>query len=409
VADNLPVITGLGVIAPTGIGASAHWQATLAGKTGIGQITRFDPAKYPVKVAGEVPGFQAKGKVPGRLIPQTDHWTHMGLSAAEDALADAGVDPSALPEYEMAVVTASSSGGTEFGQKEIERLWSSGPQFVGAYQSIAWFYAATTGQISIRHGMRGPCGVISCEQAGGLDTLGQSRRLLAGDIRLVVAGGTDASLCPYGLSAQLSTGRLSERDDPTGAYLPFDAEADGYVPGEGGAILILERADEAARRGAPNYGSVIGYAATFDPPPGSPRPPGLRRAIEQALADAGVTPGEIDVVFADATGTPAADLAESQAISAVFGAKGVPVTAPKTLTGRLYGGGAALDVATALLAMGEGVIPPTIGTTQLADGIDLDLVLDRPRPTTLRTALVLARGYGGFNAAVVLRGPANES
>jgi act minimal PKS chain-length factor (CLF/KS beta) len=404
VAKTQPVITGLGVVAPTGIGKQAHWQAVVAGKSGIGQITRFDPSRYPVKVAGEVPGYQAKGRVPGRLIPQTDHWTHMGLTAAEDALADAGVDPAGLPEFEMAVVTASSSGGTEFGQREIERLWASGPQFVGAYQSIAWFYAATTGQISIRHGMRGPCGVISCEQAGGLDALGQARRLLDGDIRLVVAGGTDASLCPYGLSAQLSTGRLSERDDPTGAYLPFDEEATGYVPGEGGAILILERAQEAQRRGATVYGSVAGYAATFDPPPGSPRPPGLRRAIERALADADLSAGEIDVVFADATGTPAADLAEAEAISAVFGPRAVPVTAPKTLTGRLYGGGAALDVATALLALGDDVIPATVGTSRLADGIELDLVLDRPRATPLRTALVLARGYGGFNAAVVLRG-----
>jgi act minimal PKS chain-length factor (CLF/KS beta) len=409
VADNQPVITGIGVVAPTGIGKSAHWQAVLAGKTGIGQITRFDPSRYPVKVAGEVPGFQAKGRVPGRLIPQTDHWTHMGLMAAEDALDDAGVDPATLPEFEMAVVTASSSGGTEFGQKEIERLWASGPQFVGAYQSIAWFYAATTGQISIRHGMRGPCGVLACEQAGGLDTLGQARRLLSNDIRLVVAGGTDASLCPYGLSAQLSTGRLSTRNDPTGAYLPFDADASGYVPGEGGAILILERAGDARERGAPDHGRVLGYAATFDPPPGSPRPPGLRRAIEIALADAGVAPGDIDVVFADATGTPAADLAESEAITAVFGSRGVPVTAPKTLTGRLYGGGAALDVVTALQALAEGVIPPTVGTSRLADGIELDLVLDRPRPAPLRTALVLARGYGGFNAAVVLHGPANRS
>ncbi|HET9142517.1 ketosynthase chain-length factor [Actinophytocola sp.] len=403
-ARTQPVITGIGVVAPTGIGTQAHWQATIAGKSGIGQITRFDPSRYPVKVAGEVPGYQAKGRVPGRLIPQTDHWTHMGLTAAEDALADAAIDPALLPEFEMAVVTASSSGGTEFGQREIERLWASGPQFVGAYQSIAWFYAATTGQISIRHGMRGPCGVLSCEQAGGLDTLGQARRLLAGDIRMVVAGGTDASLCPYGLSAQLSTGRLSERDDPTGAYLPFDEEADGYVPGEGGAILILERADEAARRGARVYGSVAGYAATFDPPPGSPRPPGLRRVIEQALADAETSPAEVDVVFADATGTQAADHAEAAAISAVFGPRAVPVTAPKTLTGRLYGGGAALDVATALLALGDGVIPATVGTSRLADGIELDLVLDRPRVKPLRTALVLARGYGGFNAAVVLRG-----
>jgi act minimal PKS chain-length factor (CLF/KS beta) len=394
------------VVAPTGIGKGSHWQATLAGKSGLGQITRFNPSRYPVKVAGEVPGFNTKGRVPNRLVPQTDHWTHMGLAAADDALADAQVDPADLPEFEMAVVTASSSGGTEFGQKEIERLWASGPQFVGAYQSIAWFYAATTGQISIRHGMRGPCGVLAGEQAGGLDTLGQARRLLDQDIRLVVAGGTDASLCPYGLSAQLSTGLLSERADPTGAYLPFDVDADGHVPGEGGAILIVERADEAARRGATSYGSILGYAATFDPPPGSPRPPGLRRAIELALDDAATEPGEIDVVFADASGQPAADLAEAEAISAVFGAHAVPVTAPKTLTGRLYGGGAALDVATALMAIGDGVIPPTIGTNQLADGIEIDLVLGRPRPAELSKVLVLARGYGGFNAAVVLEKPA---
>ncbi|GDY31034.1 ketosynthase chain-length factor [Gandjariella thermophila] len=399
-----PVVTGIGVCAPTGIGVETHWQAVLAGKSGIGRIERFDPARYPVRYAGQVPGFSAQDRIPGRLIPQTDHGTHLGLAAAASALADAGVDPADLPEYEMAVVTSSSSGGTEFGQHEMERLYRHGPSWVGAYQSIAWFYAATTGQISIRHGMRGPCGVMCCEQAGGLDVLGQARRLVRLGARLVVSGGTDASLCPYGLVAQLSNRRLSTVDDPARAYLPFDVEASGYLPGEGGAMLIVESADGARDRGAgQGYGVIAGYAAGFDPPPGSSRPPALRRTIERALADAGVTPSDVDVVFADASGVPEDDVIEARALVETFGPGSVPVTAPKTLTGRLYGGGAALDVATALLALRHGVIPHTVGPTRLAPGCDIDLVSGEPRNTGPRTALVVARGHGGFNAALVLR------
>ncbi|MEV6399185.1 ketosynthase chain-length factor [Streptomyces sp. NPDC051907] len=398
-----PVITGLGVVAPTGLSAEAHWSAVLGGHRAIGRITRFDPSGYPVRLAGEVPDFVAKEQVPSRLIQQTDRWTHLGLSAAEAAIADAEVNPAELPEYELAVVTSSSSGGTEFGQHEMENLYQHNSEWVGAYQSIAWFYAATTGQVSIRHGLRGPCGVICCEQAGGLDAIGQARRLIRTGSRLVVTGGTDASLCPYGLTAQLSTGALSTVQDPARAYLPFDAEATGYLPGEGGAMLIVESAEAARARGAQRiYGRVLGYAAGFDPPPGSERPPSLRRTVEAALADAELEPAAVDVVFADALGVPAADLAEARALADVFGPGGVPVTAPKTLTGRLYGGGAPLDVATALLSLRDQVIPHTVGPAAPAPGHEIDLVLGEPRHQELRTALVLARGHGGFNAALVL-------
>ncbi|MBQ1125328.1 beta-ketoacyl synthase N-terminal-like domain-containing protein, partial [Streptomyces sp. B15] len=273
-----PVITGLGVLAPTGIGAEEHWRAVLAGRSAIDRITLFDPSPYPVRLAGQVPGFEAKGRVPSRLIQQTDRWTHLGLAAAEAAIADAQVTPAELPEYEMAVVTSSSSGGTEFGQHEMENLYQHAPDWVGAYQSIAWFYAATTGQVSIRHGMRGPCGVLCCEQAGGLDAIGQARRLIRTGAKLVMTGGTDASLCPYGLTAQLTTGQLSTVQDPARAYLPFDADACGYLPGEGGALLVVEDAEAAEARGAAHiYGRVLGYAAGFDPPPGSERGPVLAR------------------------------------------------------------------------------------------------------------------------------------
>jgi act minimal PKS chain-length factor (CLF/KS beta) len=202
--------------------------------------------------------------------------------------------------------------------------------------------------------------------------------------------------------AQLASGRLSTCDDPERAYLPFDRAARGYVPGEGGAILILESAEFARDRGAIAYGEIAGYAATFDPRPGSGRPPGLRRAIELALADAGIGPSHVDVVFADAAGDRALDGIEAAALTGVFGSRGVPVTVPKTMTGRLYSGAAPLDVATALLSIRDGVIPPTVHV-EPDTGYGLDLVVGAPREAQLGTALVLARGQGGFNSAAVVR------
>ncbi|RAO41675.1 ketosynthase chain-length factor [Micromonospora saelicesensis] len=396
------VVTGVGVAAPNGLGRDAFWTATVAGVGGIGPISRFDPSGYPAQLAGEVPGYEAADHIPSRLMAQTDHMTRLSLTAAQWALADASVDPSALPEFGMGVVTASASGGFEFGHRELEKLWSKGSEHVSAYQSFAWFYAVNTGQISIRHGMRGPTGVLVTEQAGGLDAVAQARRQVRKGVQLVMTGGVDASLCPWGWTAQLANGLLSTGRDPATAFLPFDANASGYVPGEGGAILVLEDELAAARRGAAVYGVIAGYGATFDPRPGSGRPPGLRRAAEMAVSDAGLTPADIDVVFADGAGVAELDRVEAEAITAVFGPRGVPVTAPKTMTGRLYSGGAALDLVSALLSIRHGVIPPTTNIRQPAEGLHLDLVRDVARETPVRAALVLARGYGGFNAAMVV-------
>lgn len=402
------VFTGIGVAAPNGLSTPVWWKATLNGESGIRPVSRFDAARYPARLAGEVPGFDAAEHIPNRLLPQTDHMTRLALAAAQEAFDDADTDPAQLPEYAAGVVTASSAGGFEFGQRELEALWSKGGQYVSAYQSFAWFYAVNTGQISIRHGLRGPSGVLVTEQAGGLDAVAQARRRLRGGSRLIVTGGVDGAVCPWGWTAQLAGGRLSLADDPTRAYLPFDAAARGYVPGEGGAILILEEAAAAHARGARVYGELAGYAATFDAKPGSEQHrsgvPGLRRAVELALADARLAPHDIDVVFADASGVPDLDRAEAEAITAVFGPRRVPVTAPKTMTGRLYAGGGALDLAAALLAIRDALIPPTVNVTRLAEGLELDLVGAEPRPCPVRAALVLARGRGGFNAAAVVVG-----
>ncbi|GAA1427806.1 ketosynthase chain-length factor [Streptomyces thermospinosisporus] len=396
------VVTGLGVAAPNGLGTKAWGAAVLCGENGIRPVTRFDAARYPVRLVGEVPGFVAEEHVPSRLLPQTDRVTRLSLAAADEALADAGVDPAQLPEYGAGVVTASSAGGFEFGQRELQALWSKGGRHVSAYQSFAWFYAVNTGQISIRHGLRGPSAALVTEQAGGLDAVAQARRQIRRGTRLVITGGVDSTLCPWGWAAHLAGGGLSTSDDPQLAYLPFDARASGHVVGEGGALLVLEEAGAARARGARIYGSISGYAATFDGA-GAPR---LADAARLALADAGVAAGEIDVVFADAAGERAADRAEAEALTEVFGAHRVPVTAPKSLTGRLLAGGASLDLAAALLALREQVIPPTSGVVRPAADCPVDLVTGTARRgVRLRNALVLARGRGGFNAAVVVGAP----
>lgn len=396
------VVTGLGIAAPNGLGTADYWAAARSGKSGISRITRFDPSRYPAKLAGEVPGFNAGEHLPSRLLAQTDHMTRLALVATDWALADADVVPAELPAYDMGVVTASSSGGFEFGQRELQKLWSQGSNFVSAYQSFAWFYAVNSGQISIRNGMKGPSGVVVSDQAGGLEALAHARRQIRKGTRLIVSGAIDASICPWGWVAQLAGDRLSTSEEPERSYLPFDSAAAGHVAGEGGAILIVEAEETAARRGARVYGEIAGYGATFDPAPGSGRPPGLRKAIELALADAGTDAADVDVVFADAAAVPELDRVEADALSDVFGPHGVPVTAPKTMTGRLYSGAAPLDVATALLAIRDGVVPATVHVEPEAS-YDLDLVVGEPRVTELRTVLVLARGYGGFNSAMVVR------
>ncbi|MEU6479753.1 ketosynthase chain-length factor [Streptomyces sp. NPDC047017] len=397
------VVTGIGVAAPNGLGARAWWDAVLRGENGIRPLTRFDASGYPVRLAGEVPGFVAEDHVRSRLLAQTDQVTRLSLAVAQEALDDAAVDPAALPRYAAGVVTASSAGGFEFGQRELQALWSRGGQHVSAYQSFAWFYAVNTGQISILHGLRGASGVLVTEQAGGLDAVAHARRQLRKGSSLVVTGGVDSALCPWGWVAHVAEGRMSPRTDPDRAFLPFSADASGYVPGEGGALLVLEDAGSARARGARVYGSIAGYAATFDPPPGSGGTR-LGAAAELALADAGVRPEEVDVVLADAAGERAADRAEARAICALFGERGVPVTAPKSMTGRLSAGGSSLDLAAALFSLRDQVIPPTTGTGRPADDCPLDLVTGAPRTgVRLRTALVLARGRGGFNAAVVVR------
>ncbi len=312
--------------------------------------------------------------------------------------------------YSVGVVTAAGSGGGEFGQRELQKLWGSGSRHVGPYQSIAWFYAASTGQISIRGGFKGPCGVVAGDEAGGLDALAHAARTVGRGTDTVLVGAAEAPLAPYSMVCQLGYPELSTADDPRSAYTPFTPGARGFAPAEGGAMLVVESEEAAHRRGAPVRATVAGHAATFT---GSGRwdrtREGLAHAIRGALAEADCAPEEIDVVFADALGVVDADRAEAAALVDALGPHGrrVPVTAPKTGIGRAYCAAPVLDVATAVLAMEHHLVPPTPNLTDPC--CDLNLITDRPHPTPLRTALVLSRGLMGTNAALVLRTGASAS
>ncbi|MFJ5829137.1 ketosynthase chain-length factor [Streptomyces sp. NPDC093089] len=399
------VVTGIGVIAPNGQRADAYWKSVREGVGVLDRITREGCEDLPLKVAGEVRGFDASTLIEDRFLVQTDRFSHYTMAAAQLALDDAGLarDDPAEP-FSFGVVTAAGSGGGEFGQRELQKLWGQGSKFVGPYQSIAWFYAASTGQISIRSGLKGPCGVVASDEAGGLDAVAHAARAVRRGTGALLVGAAEAPLAPYSMVCQLGYPELSTVEDPDRAYRPFTAAACGFVPAEGGAMLVVEDESRARARGADVRAFVAGHGATFT---GASRweesREGLARAIRVALDEAGCAPEEIDVVFADALGVPEADRAEALAIADALGAHGtrVPVTAPKTGIGRAYCGAPVLDTAAAVFAMEDGVVPPTPHVFDICH--DLDLVVSRARPAELRTALVLSRGLMGSNAALVVR------
>ncbi|MGW5281216.1 beta-ketoacyl synthase N-terminal-like domain-containing protein [Streptomyces collinus] len=409
--DRRAAVTGIGVVAPNGTSTDTFWKATQEGLSVLGPVTREGCEHLPLKVAGEVREFDPGVTIEERFLVQTDRFTHFAMAAADFALDDArlGQAETSAEPYSVGVVTAAGSGGGAFGQRELQQLWGKGSRFVGPYQSIAWFYAASTGQISIRRKFKGPCSVVASDEAGGLDALAHAARAVRRGTDVIVAGSTEAPLAPYSVVCQLGYEELSRETDPSRAYRPFTDTACGFVPAEGGAMLVVEAERSARERGVPVRAFVAGHAATFT---GASRwaesRDGLAQAVRQALDEAGCAPEEIDVVFADALGVPEADRAEALALADALGAHGarVPVTAPKAGTGRGYCAAPVLDTAAAVLAMEHGVIPPTPNVVDVCH--DLDLVTGHARVAEVRTALVLSRGLMGSNSALVLRHGATQ-
>jgi minimal PKS chain-length factor (CLF/KS beta) len=400
------VITGMGVVSPSGSTLDEHWATVQDGQHRLAPISAFDAGRYPTQLAGEVRGLDFASLIEGRVAVQTDRWTWMALLGTEYALADAGLDLSTLDPYDLSVVLASSSGGNAFGQRELQRLWSDPARTVGAYQSIAWFYAASVGQVSIRYQAKGPSNVLLSESAGGLDSLAHAARLVRRGVPVVLAGGMEAPLSPYALACQLRSGRLSTEPSAEQAYQPFDAAASGYVPGEGGVVFVVEELESALARDAPIiYGEILGAAATHDAAHTGWAPADNHRhyaaAMRLALERAGRESDEVDLVIPDAVGLPTQDRDEMVAIDEVFGGRPVPVSTHKPLVGRMYQGGSALDAATALLAIRHRTMPRSVVPRQPAPGCALNFTSGGDQ-AQLDTTLIGARGFDGYNSALVL-------
>ncbi len=405
---NNAVITGLGVITPAGIGVAAFWDGMVSGQSFISPLTKFDPARFISKVVGTVEGFEPTAFLDSRVIAQTDRWTHFDLVCASQALADAALQLRDEDPTKIGAVFAAGTGGNEYGQQQLHICGSQGPKFVSVYLSIAWFYAASIGQVSIRHTIRGYGRNICAEAAGGLVALGHAAKIIGRNVcDVVLVGGCEAPLTPYTFASHQAAGFISA-ESGSYPYRPFDITRSGPVIGEGGAGFCIESKEHALQRDAHIYAEIAGWGQSFDGVlTREPASDGKEyaRAISQALTMARLNPTDIDWIICDGLGTQGGDISEAKALQQVFGdaLPAIPASAPKSMIGRLFNGASTVDVASALLGLQHDVVLPTVGFSQPDPDCPLDCVPNQARSRHLRHVLVGARGFGGFNAAIILK------
>jgi 3-oxoacyl-[acyl-carrier-protein] synthase II len=403
------VITGIGALTPLGLSVPDTWHGLVQGASGVGPITRFDPDGLPVRIAAEVKGFDPEEMLGTKRVRRSARFSQLAVAAAREAVKDSG--PGALADRErVGVVINSAIGGLPETQGSVETLLSHGPRTVSAYWVPSMIPNMAACEIAIDLGLHGPVSASALACASGNAALLEARRLImGGEADVVLAGGADASITRVMFAGLGNIGPLSERnDDPERASRPFDAERDGFVFGEGAVVFVIESARHAAARDARVYGTLAGGALTADAfHLVAPEPSGQHaaRAIALALDSTETEPEEVDYICAHGTGTRANDAAETLAIRAALGeaAEKVPVSSPKSMTGHLIAAAGALSALVCLLAMRDGVIPPTINLEHRDPECDLDYVPRTARPATVRTALVNAFGFGGHNCVLVLR------
>ncbi|MGY1399839.1 beta-ketoacyl-[acyl-carrier-protein] synthase family protein [Streptomyces sp. SS10] len=408
------VITGIGAVTPAGTGLDPLWEGAREGVAHVTAIDRFDASAYACPAAGQA-GFDADAELPSRFVKRTDRFTHLAVHAVRQALEEAGVaiGTDVTPER-TGVMVGNILGGWEFAERELRNLWTDGPRAVSPYQATAWFPAAPQGNICIDQGVKGPARTFVADRASGAYALiGGAEALLRDRADVVIAGGVEAPLSPYGWLC-LETSGLGAKARGTLApdelYRPFDAGHGGSVFGEGAVFLILERREHAERRGATILGELAGWGVSTDGymPYYTVEPTGqvLGRAMRTAVDRAGVSGEDLGAVFAHGSAIPFEDVTEGYALHEAFGATAahVPVTVPKSGFGHLLGAAAPADVALALRGMREETVPATVNLDRPAPGIDLDLVRGEARPAPgWEHTLVVSRGLGGVNACLVLR------
>lgn len=404
------VITGFGVVAPIGIGKDAFWAAAQAGQSGIGRPTLVDNPDLPVQVVGEVKDFDPLVAMTKKLVVRTDRNTQFAFVACKEALEDSGLDLANEERSRVGIVLGSNYGGLSYYLDNLVRLHQKGPSFVSAYMAIAWIPSAPVGQLSIFYGTTGYSKTVINDATSGTDAIGVAFRAIRhGEADVILTGGFEAALAEAAI-AGLATFSEVCRDapDPASAFRPFNAERNGVVIGEGGAIFVLEELERAQARGARIYAEVVGFAQTtdaYDIHQFEPTGEQYARAMRLALGVGGLTPDDVDYINADGRGTPAGDRTEAMAIRTLLGERAdtVPVSAPKSMTGNSLAGSGAIDAAFATLALRDQFIPPTINVEEQDPECAIQLVTAACRGATLDVALIGSRGTGGTNSALVLR------
>lgn len=404
------VVTGLGTVNPIGLGVDETWKQARAAVSGVGRITHFDPTEFATKIAGEVRGLDLDAYLPRKEYRRMDRSAQFFWVATSQAMADAGLayaedDPAA---DRAGVVIGSGIGGIGTTQAEIDVMRERGPGRVSPLAITKVISNMGAGLVSIDFHLYGPnnCTVTAC--AASANAIGDAAEIIRrDDADVMVAGGTEAAICEFAVAGFSSAKAVSTRnDDPEGASRPFDADRDGFVMGEGAAVLIIEEYEHAKARGANVYAEILGYGMSSDgyhitlPRPGGA---GAAKAMQRSLDNAGLAAADIDYINAHGTSTVANDVTETLAIKSVFGAgaSSVPISSTKSMTGHLLGGAGAVESLMCVLAIRDGVVPPTINYTTPDPECDLDYVPNEAREMTVRRAMTNSFGFGGHNVALI--------
>jgi len=401
-------VTGIGVVAPSGIGKRQFWANIKAGRSFIKEITRFDASKYPSRIAGQIDDLEKYSHVSERLLKKIDAFSHMALIASELSLQDAGVDIKNEDPSLVGIFLGNAIGGWLYAETELRDLYLEGREGVSPYMASAWFPAAPQGQVSIYYGIKGFSKTVVADRASSLMAVGYAKKVLAKNkLNMILSGGMEAPVTPYALLCCNTYGALSKDNaHPQSAYRPFDKKRSGFVIGEGSGIMVLESVRRAKARSARIMATISGYGATCDGVNRiNPASDGaeLARSIKMALDDAKVTPEKIDYISLDGLAVDIWDNSEIKAIKAVFGKKvaSVPVSCPKSMYGNLLGASGAVDLITTVLAMEHNLVPPTINLDDPADN-SLNYITKEAKEYKIDKALVISRGRGGINSAIVV-------
>ena len=404
------VITGLGMVSPLGIGNQENWRALIEGKSGIGPITRFDASEYACRIAGEIKGFNAEDWVPKKDVKKMDLFILYALAASEIAMRDASYEVAPSESGRVGVFIGSGIGGLPSIERQHAALLKDGPRRISPFFIVGLIVNMASGQVSIRYGAKGPNQASCSACATGSHAVGDAFEIIKrDDADVMIAGGAEGVITPLCVGGFAAMRALSTRnEEPQKASRPFDRERDGFVIGEGAGILILEELGHAARRNARIYAEVAGYGTSGDAyhvSAPSDDGDGPIRVMRNAIQDAGIDPSAIDYVNAHGTSTPQGDVVESRAIKAVFGsrARAVAVSSTKSMTGHLLGGAGGLETAITAMAIRENLVPPTINYTTPDPECDLDYVPNEARRMKVNYALNNSFGFGGTNAAIVLK------